>query len=144
MLFTGIGCDALGIEVNIGGDKKKDKEKNSSYVADVIESLEDSDKEDCLYLYKFYAGGAEFIKKNGAKLGTTDKWENVAQRVHKDYGWLDNNLESENPEFSKTLRKELEERGFKQPKQIDRDVTDELVDVLTETAEGALKAAESK
>lgn len=130
------GCEFLGIKIDFNkGDKKTD----DKYVAAVTEALEDSSKEDCEAVYKIYAGGAEYVKRNAEKLGTTDKWETLIIRVTTDY-----EVNGKNKDLSKVAREELEARDLKTPKNLDKETTDELVDYLQDTAAGAAEAMEKK
>lgn len=135
------GCGKVKIDwVDENADKS-----NSDFASVVEDTLEDSNKEECLYLYRFYSGLAEYVTVNAEAIGTTDQLEPLIQKVHKQNKWLDSDLESKDEDFSKALREELMARGFEDPKSLnDVETRDSLVKVLNETAEGAYEAYKSK
>jgi hypothetical protein len=130
------GCGKIKIDwVDDGADN------SPAYVSAIEQSLGDRTKDECLYLYKFYAGGAQYVHNAYEKVGTTDKWESLVQEVHKDYKW---ELQKD-ADFTEALRKELETRGFADPKSLSDVATRTALEkVLNETAEGALRAADKK
>ena len=138
-LFLLTGCGKIKI------DWVDDNKNSGDYVDRIATTLNDRSAEDCEYLYKVYSGGALYLEKKSDQIGGTMEWEQLLQKVHKDFGWLDSDLKSKDADFSDTFKAELEKRGLGDPKSLsDIDIKNKVVKILNETAEGALKAKNSK
>lgn len=136
LLFTGCGLFELS-EVN--NNNNNEIVVDDTLESNIINSLKDATREDCITAYTFFSGMSLYIEKS-SKLTTTDQVQDLFIKVEDDYKWD----REKYPKLTDVIATDMINRGFKTPREINQETKKLLISAFNEYGEACLKAAKEK
>jgi hypothetical protein len=105
----------------------------------IVTALKDATKEDCITLYKIFAGVASY-SENSSHFTQTQQVFILLDKVEDDYGWNHKKY----PDLTACIKDDLKSKNFATPKDIDGDIRKLIIDTFNGYAESCKKVAQGK
>lgn len=135
ILLTGCGLYEV-VEVN---NNPEINVVNETLETQIIDSLKDATREDCVTAYTFFAGMSLYIEK-GSKLTNTSDIQELIKSMEDDYGWD----RGKYPKFTEVIKTDIINNGFRQPKELTPEIKTTFINMFNGYGKACLKAAEQK
>lgn len=108
----------------------------------IKDSLKNATKDDCIFLYKVYAGASEYVKNASGLKNTSDVFppNGIMKTVAVDYQWVS----GKEKDFTDLVEADYIAQDLKKPQELTATIREKLVSSFAVYAEGCRQAAEGK
>lgn len=136
LLLPNIGCGLFEMEQKpavVVPDSHSDIQKK------IIDSLQDSTKDDCETIYKVFSGITMYLENN-SKLTKFSEVLSLIAQVEEDYKWSTDTY----VKLTDVIETDLSERGYQQDKELDEAIKKEVISLFQEYSNAVLIVLKAK